>query len=470
MTSHLPSRLPSHAVRRAAASVAVLGLLGFSTAAFADDATPPSTDELREQIRRLQEQVERLEARAAGDSAATPPTTRPAATERALADAEARNQRSILAPLSLSQDGEEPFVAGHNGKFLLSSPEGDFTLNPNVQLQIRNVTNINNEDGESFEDVENGWEIRRTKVGFKGNAFGKDLNYDIKFAFERDGGGAVLENAFVDYMPERFLGQEGMGLRAGQFKDATFHEETISSSKQTAVDRSLVNESIGGGNTDFIQGAGPIWEGEKWQAILLYTDGAGSANTNYRDGDWDYGFAGRADVILAGDGDAVLDDFSALDTEENSARVGAGFHFAAEGDTRVLWHGVDGQFETARGLGLFAGYYGRMAESDGEEVFDMGGMLQVSQAIGENGWEAFGRYDFVMFEDEIVLGTDAEDFFHEITFGVNKYWKGHKLKMTIDAVYLPNGNPGSNSGIGLRPSGGEFDDQVSIRGQFQLLL
>ena len=29
------------------------------------------------------------------------------------------------------------------------------------------------------------------------------------------------------------------------------------------------------------------------------------------------------------------------------------------------------------------------------------------------------------------------DLFHEATLGVNKYWEGHKLKMTFDAVYLP---------------------------------
>ena len=91
--------------------------------------------------------------------------------------------------------------------------------------------------------------------------------------------------------------------------------------------------------------------------------------------------------------------------------------------------------------------------------------------VGED-WEVFGRYGFIIFENDVVLGEgeDAEDFFHEITAGVNRYWNKHNLKLPIDAVNLPNGNPGSNSGIGLRSSDGEFDDQVAIRGQIQLLL
>ncbi len=456
------------ALRVAAASAVLAG--AFTSAARADEpAAAPTTQELLDQIRLLQQQVEAMKRADAPASAPAAPVAESAdALGAVLEDARAR---AGATPVMLMQEDAAPFVAGHNGKFILASPDGDFTLNPNFQLQLRYVANLRGEDGDSFDDLDTGFEIRRTKVGFKGNAFGPDLKYDIKFAFSRDGGDATLENAFIDYAPDELFGQSNVGLRAGQFKDITFFEETVSSSKQLAVDRSIVNESIGGGNTDFIQAAGPTFSGEKWEAMLLYTDGANTDNTPWADVNWEYGVAGRLDITAMGDPDAVSGDFTALGAEENSARVGAGFHFAGIGDSRTLWHTVDAQYETEQGLGLFAAYFGRWGESDGEDAFDIGGLLQASQMVGED-WEVFGRYGFIIFENDVVLGEgeDAEDFFHEITAGVNRYWNKHNLKLTIDAVYLPNGNPGSNSGIGLRSSDGEFDDQVAIRGQIQLLL
>lgn len=424
-------------------------------------ADEPTAAELRRQIEKLQEQVQKLEAAQAAQPAASD-----AAAQRVLADAERRAARS---PVSLMSMDDEVLV-GHNGKqFQLTSPSGDFLLVPNIQIQLRHVTNANNENGDSFEDIENGMEVRRAKVGVKGHAFTKALKYDLKWAFNRDGGAAGLENAYIEYVPDQLLGVDDMGLRAGQFKDMTFIEESVSSSKQTAVDRSLVNESIGGGNTDYIQGIGPIFKGERLRGGLFYTDGANSDNTPWHAEMWDYGFAGRADFIVTGDADSVLEDFTAMGTEENSARVGAGFHWSAMGDSRVLWHGIDGQYETAGGLGILAAYYGRWADVDDVDTFDLGGLLQVSQTFGE-GWEGFVRYDFIIFEEDVVVGTDAEDFFHEIGAGVNRYFEGHKSKVTVDVIYLPDGNPGSNTGIGLRPSNGEFDDQMALRLQYQLAI
>jgi hypothetical protein len=353
---------------------------------------------------------------------------------------------------------------------MLGSPEGDFLLVPNFQIQLRNVTNANNEGPDELEDWENGSEVRRLKVGFKGHAFGKPLKYDLKFAFNRDGGAALLENAFVEYVPEEgLMNVEGMGVRAGQFKDITFIEESVSSSKQTLVDRSLVNETIGGGNTDFIQGVGPTYKKDKFSGMLLYTEGANSDNTPFLTM-VDYGVAGRADFAFLGEPKSVLDDFTALGTKENSARVGAGFHLTGAGDSRVVHHSIDGQFETANGLGIFAAYYGRWSDVDGVDSFDMGGLIQVSYLLGEDGWEIFGRYDATIFEDEVVLGPTGEDFFSEIAVGFNKYMHGHNSKFTVDVVYLPDGNPGSNGGIGLRPSNGEFADQAALRAQYQLAI
>ena len=465
--------------KTAVAMAFLTGSLAVTGLAAADE---PTTQELMDQIQQLQKKVEAMNDKQAAAEPAAPQADD--AVARTLADAQGRASRGLTPMLQTEPaDDANPFTAGHNGKFLLQSPDGNFSLNPNFQLQIRNVTNLNS-DPDAIDSFTNGFEIRRFKIGFKGVAFSKDLTYDFKFAFERDGGAAVLENAFIDYTPDYLYGtnfgrDEGsLGFRFGQYKDTTFYEEFTSSSRQLAVDRSLVNETIGGGQTDFIQGIGLLYNTDKLRAIVAYIDGAASSNTNFDrfDGpvaDTDWGANGRIDYFFSGT-QSDFDNFSAIGLKVPSAfRLGGGFNYTAAGDSKVIYHTVDASYKMDTGLGLFAAYYGQYSNVDGSEGYNEGLLVQASQSINDNGWEVFGRFDFVNFKDSVVVGADSKSFFPEFTVGTNKYWEGDKVKMTIDVGYLPNGNPtvgGSKSGIGLRASNPGELDQVYIRGQFQLLL
>ncbi len=255
---------------RAVVAAAVLGG-GFATASTVAAEEQQSAEEL---LARAQALIAQAEAQKTAEAEKTQ-ETKAQAMDRVLADADRRSSRT---PIFLQDaDDPNPFTAGHNGKFLLQSEDGTFTLNPNFQLQIRYVANFNStnpDDGETgfAEDFQGGFELRRTKIGFKGNAFSKDLTYDIKFAFNREPGDTdddiILENGFIDYTPETGLfGNEALGFRIGQYKDPTFFEEAVSSSKQLTADRSLVNEVIGGGVTDFIQGAGFLYKADKVKAL-----------------------------------------------------------------------------------------------------------------------------------------------------------------------------------------------------------
>ena len=80
------------------------------------------------------------------------------------------------------------------------------------------------------------------------------------------------------------------------------------------------------------------------------------------------------------------------------------------------------------------------------------------------------RKSVVIVDDDFVTG---EDVFNEFTAGVNYYLgkdgsAGHRAKITLDAVYLPDGVPANNTGSGILGSGEE--DQFLLRGQFQLVL
>ena len=471
----------THRTRSFALAAAVLGTLavtGLSRAATAE----PTPEELLERAQKLIEQAEPQKAARAESAEAD----KAAALDRVLADAEARSTKPAVAagtPVLLQNgdiDDPDPFTAGHNGKFLLQSEDGNFSLNPNFQLQVRHVANFapideNGGEGDAFDDLDFGFEIRRAKIGFKGNAFSPDLTYDIRLNVSRNGGQAILDNAFVDYTPENGLfNNDALGLRIGQYKDPTFYEEASSSSRQMAADRSLVNETLGGGVTDYVQGVGIIYKGDKANAFFSYVDGVNSGNTNYEDGlDLLAGLTGRVDVIVKGD-EGAFRDFTALGTDEDSARVGAGafLQIADDGDDvgYALLHTIDASYETSTGLGLFAAYYGTLFDdggTGGSDGYNAGAEAQISQVLDEeNGWEVFGRYDFIVFDEDV----DGEDFYHELVAGVNKYWESHKVKMTVDVGILPNGNPGGNSGIGYRADGASDEMQLTIRGQFQLLL
>jgi hypothetical protein len=84
-------------------------------------------------------------------------------------------------------------------------------------------------------------------------------------------------------------------------------------------------------------------------------------------------------------------------------------------------------------------------------------------------WEVFGRYDITRL-DPGAVGND--NLYNEVTVGANYYLgtggsAGQRAKLTADAVYLPDGSPSNQTGLGIVQS---TDAQFVLRVQFQLLL
>jgi hypothetical protein len=271
-----------------------------------------------------------------------------------------------------------------------------------------------------------------------------------------------------------------MWERLGQYKDVTFHEEILSSKRQLAVDRSLANEVLAGGQTDFIQGVALVWddgaEGLPLRGEVGYTDGPNSDNTNFTDGGGnpafgvsapDWGAYGRAEYLVFGDW-KHYEDFSAMGNQQDTLVVGAGAFLAQAGDGDVLFHTVDAQYEYNK-LGLYAAYYGVYSDGGDEDAdgssYDLGGVAQAGYLLNDK-WEVFGRYSLVSLDSG---AEDSDDNYHELTAGVNYFMKGHAAKFTVDVSYLPNGVPSDQNGLGeLDPDAD--DEQFVLRGQFQLLL
>ncbi len=455
---------------------AVAGVLSLGAAA-AWAETPQDA-----RIRELEAKVAALEAKqnaASQDLAST--------IEAVLRDAQNRSQ--LLA------DGGG-VTAGYKNGFFIQSEDGSFLLRPGLQFQFRSITNFRTDTGGSDEDtLENGFEIRRMKLAFTGNLFSKDLAYAFQWAHNRDtGNGLELEDAWVRY---KFA--DDWFVRAGQFKSPIYHEELNSSKYQLAVDRSLANELIGGGFTDYTQGVSLIYGGNAKDnpisAEMAFTDGFNQDNTDFRDRGVafnndepafnvlgsvgrktiDFGVDGRVEWLVTGDWGAYK-DFSARGNTADLFVLGAGAGWNQAGDGNILVGTVDAQYETGPwtfyGAVLFQQLDEGLVEDVDGDAQNWGGVAQAGYMLNKS-WEAFGRYSMVVADEELAVGN-GEDTFHEITVGLNYYmgrdgsW-GHAAKFTIDLMFLPNGAPAANSGIGILDANGGEHEWI-LRGQFQLLI
>lgn len=424
-------------------------VLACGTNAYAAD--PASASELQEQIRQLQAKVDQLETKQkSGD-----------AVSAAQTDAAGRSQL-------MQASGIAPFTAGYDkGKFQIQSEDGKFSLQPTFQVQFRNVTNYISEDPSNSDgdaSLENGFEIRRAKFGFSGKIFG-DFGYKLVWAANRQltsGGGSgnvFLEDAGLSYkLSDQFT------LIGGQFKDPIHHEELVSSARQLAADRSLVNELLGGGVTDRVQGVGVEYTEGAFFATVVFHDGVNSDNTNFRDtptNGTDWGVSGRIEYTVFGDKKAAYGDFAAMNNKEDLLVIGVGGGASGRTNNNIYLYTVDAQYENTSGLGVYGAILGTTVDpnGDGDSSSDFGGLIQAGYMVTPK-WEIFARYGVIDFDS-------ADDLLHEVTVGANHYFLGHNAKLTLDLVVLPDGSV-ADTGLGYLGSGDEL--QVVGRVQFQLAI
>ena len=367
-----------------AALAAAAGVCGFGGIAAAAE---PTQQELIDQVKALTAKVEQLEAaqrpqfqpeQRREEGAARPAEGLPDATvSSVLRDADLRSNPVML------QAGD--FTAGYSkGKFLIQDAKGDFVLNPNFQFQARYI--FNNRDsavaaGGGDSVSQDGFEIRRMKFIFDGNLFGPDLTYKFQWTTSRTTGGPTLEDAWGRLALGHLWGEafKDWSIRFGQFKDPWNHEEITSSKRQLAVERSLLNEALGGQLTKYIQGISFIWddgaEGLPLRAEIGYSDGPKTSNTNFTNtggglpatfpGEQNpqWGAFGRIEYLAMGNW-KQYDDFTAMGNTENLLAFGVGASYAEVTQADILFHTVDVQFETGP-LGLYAAYVGLYNEPKG---------------------------------------------------------------------------------------------------------
>ena len=332
-------------------------------------------------------------------------------------------------------------------------------------------------------EIDNGFEIRRMRFGFDGNMFSPDLTYFFNWSTMPNSSGAavksstsgaaspgtvsnnlggvlVLEEAWVKY----HFPATPFYVQAGQIRDPVLHDQLVGPEYQQSAERSLTADIFTNGD-GFTEGATFIFDPENVvRAEVGVNHGMRSANTNFLSypdngslNQFDYGFAGRAEVKLMGRWKDYA-QIGAVGTKEPLLVVGTGADYSERGKDGQLVSATDIMYADQSGLNFFGafvdrytthnfGYYTPTASGAGINAGNAavaGHSSNEYSILGEAGYlinqhiEPFARYEFMH-----LMGTPAgsKNDINVITGGANYFFYGHRLKITGEVMWLPQGLP-----------------------------
>lgn len=423
------------------------------------NAETTELEQMRAEMAQMRAEMAQLKADSQGDWMSD---VRRAEIEGMIADvfADAESRATLLQEGALAGIDEK-------GKVFLQSADGGFSMNINGQIQFRYIWN-NLED--RVDESVSGFQVRRTKLGFKGTV-GDGWGYYVKLETNRDTANISMADAYVTKKLN-----DSVTMKAGAKKLPFARQELISSSRQVGVDRGLTTEFFTLGRSDMVEFT------HKSDNLVLTAALSDGANASYSD--WnadasnDFAVTARADWMAIGDDwSAMKNEFGGVD--EDALFVGAAVHYEVADGSAVIENGlawtVDALYKTGA-LGLTAAIFGNSTENvaAGTDTDQFGLYVQADYDLGNN-WDVFGRYEYI--DDDGNAGAGTQEL-QAVTFGVNNHISNN-VKFTADVVYIFDGdNPladgntatdGEDSdALGL-VGAVDGDDQVALRLQLQLL-
>jgi hypothetical protein len=385
-----------------------------------------------------------------------------------LSDAETRS--SLLAEGAMAGIDEK-------GSIFLQSADGSWKANIEGQIQFRYIWNENEGAAGADDESVDGFQMRRSKIKIKGHIADPKIYYQVVFAGDRDGP-ASTNVGFEDvYFGYKFDG--GLYVQAGIFKLPFARQELISSSRQTAVDRSIVTEYFTMDRAEQVQIG---YKGDMFTAMVSAHDGADNQFTDFTgDQAHSFGVTGRVDVKLMGEWDQAKDELAWSGDEGTALFIGAAGQWENNKDNAGAvanadsWYAVtvDALLEV-NPFSVTGAYF--FAEADnpaGVADLEAHGFYAQGAVNFDNTWAPFIRYNWLEQDPEGV----GQDPLQAVTFGINYFLKKHDAKLTADVVYIFDGtsldevgdiNGGElSSGLGLTGKTND-EDQLAVRVQFQL--
>jgi len=383
-------------------------------------------------------------------------------------------------------------TAGWDDGFFLSSPDGRFLLRLDGQMQFRYVMSwvSKSAPNDPVDQYRGGFENTRTHLTFRGHVFDRSFSYLLRLAASRGGGGSV--NDFDEanggqvqlldaWMRWRFSDQ--WSIRAGQFKLPFSREELVGSAYQLAVERSMVNESMGIGRS---QGIELGYTGDFLDWRVAFSDGGtdtllgvgalistSPANTPWSQQDTEYAFTSRLEWLVAGQWDQFK-QMTSPPGNPTGILLGIAGHYQ-EGEfgpvareSNWLNTTADLTLDFSGATLYFAAMYSYLDTPNFGEWNILGGMVQGSLYIAPK-WELFlqFQYGYIDSNSDVVNAPDLS----VLTGGVNWYIDGQDMKFSVDVgVALDDVSQFWAFDIaGYRSSFDGSGGQIVVRTQFQLL-
>lgn len=395
------------------------------------------------------------------------------------AQAQPEAERAAVEPRPV--DGVE-FKPGKG--LTATSTDGDFSINIGIRNQFRaTIEQERPEEGET-PDATLGFQIRRSRLAIKGNAFDKKTKYELQLDVAPRGVStgstgprtSPLLDAYVKFEQLRDL-----SLRVGQYKVPFLREQIMSDGKLELVDRSLLNSRF---TVDRDIGLDVYSQELFGLEQLRYNLGVytGEGRNSFEQQSFGLLYVARVDVLPLG----AFDDLSEGDFERGSPKlsVGAayGYHSRAQfnqGTRGAVWgDGGTGNYKLATGDVLFKAMgltlLGAVAWRDGtrsvgtvvdpdagrvveEAPFDGWGFTaQAGYLIPTTSFDVAARYSQVR-----AIGNESETSVadeNEAGFGVGYFFAQHLLKLQADAFRIWEQDAGFDHGT----------DQIRVQLQLSL--
>jgi len=348
---------------------------------------------------------------------------------------------------------------------VMATTDNRFTMDIQLHSQLRYTATFRQEPPAGEEDTALGFQIRRNKLKFAGNAGSEDLNYKIVFVSSGGGTSIILEEVWV-----RWKMGDGWQLLVGQAKLPFMQERLVSSSKQLAADRSRVARVFDQG---YSQQAQISYTQDRWRIFGAVSDGLKSQNANFTMDPADIALTLRAETRFGEASWKALRDFISFPGSEFGVLVGGAIHYETGGET---FGTVDQDLITAtgdvtvKGDGWNAhasGVWRRVEPASGMDLTDYGLLAQGGVFLDDNN-EVFARWDTVFPDEDRTSGNN--DSFSTLTVGMNHYIfeKSHAATITGDVQYLLD--PVEGGIIGGTTSLGQLADADDGQYVFRLQL
>lgn len=345
--------------------------------------------------------------------------------------------------------------------------EGGASLDITGYLLTRYL--VGNSSGFGEKDYITGFDQPRIRLGAKGKI---DDTFGFKLVVDYAGGETALTDGYATVKLD-----DGMTLYTGQYILPYTREQDVSSSRQTAVERSVANSFFTG---DRSQGVMLEVERDDWRWRSSFSDGFKSTNNEYlATSDADYALTTRFEYLVDGSW-GQFKDFQGWEGGERGVMLGGALHYQSTTDSAAISGGtptttalddvfaftLDASAEFS-GASALAAFYYQARETSSGDFTDMGFVLQGGVMVADQ-TEVFARWDSILSDSDRAANDDV----NVITAGVTYFFvpESHALKFTLDVQHvLSDLNDGPVGTSSKRTVVASDDAQTAVRAQFVLI-